>query len=91
MNVKEIKQLLNKYPDDMEIWVSDGGNSEGGERLIKVEKVLAVDAGLDGDDIDDEYVYIDDDVDVLSYLERGYILSKDGDAVSKEILYLNDK
>lgn len=91
MKVKELKELLNKYPDDMEIWVSDGGNSEGGERLTKVEKVLAVDAGLDGDDIDDEYTYIDDDVDVLSYLERGYILSKDGDAVSKEILYLNDK
>lgn len=64
---------------------------EGGERLTKIKKVLAVDAGLDGDEVDDEYVYIDDDIDVLSYLERGYSLSKDGDALSKEILYLNNK
>jgi hypothetical protein len=28
---------------------------------------------------------------IFTYLERGYSLSKDGDAVSKEILYLNDK
>lgn len=75
----------------MEIWVSDNGYCEGGERLTKIKKVLAVDAGLDGDEVDDEYVYIDDDIDVLSYLERGYSLSKDGDALSKEILYLNNK
>lgn len=90
MKVKELKELLNKYPDNMEIWVSDGGNSEGGERLRKVEKVLAVDAGLDGDEVDDEYFYIDEDTDVISFLGNGYSLSKDGDAVSKEILYLND-
>ncbi len=75
----------------MEIWVSDNGYCEGGERLTKIKKVLAVDAGLDVDEVDDEYVYIDDDIDVLSYLERGYSLSKDGDALSKEILYLNNK
>lgn len=75
----------------MEIWVSDNGYCEGGERLTKIQKVLAVDAGLDVDEVDDEYVYIDDDIDVLSYLERGYSLSKDGDALSKEILYLNNK
>lgn len=91
MKVKELKELLNNYPDYLEIWVSDGGNSEGGRRLTKVEKVLAVDAGLDGDEVDDEYFYIDEDTDVISLaLGNEYSLCKEGDAVSKEILYLND-
>lgn len=90
MNVKELIEELQKYPDDMEIWISDKGYSEGGERLTKIEKVIAVDAGLDGDDIDDEYIYIEEDTNISSYLVKGYILSEDGETLSKEILYLND-
>lgn len=90
LTVGDLKKLLEKYPDDMSIWVSDGGNSEGGTRLEKVEKVLASDAGLDGDDIDDEYFFIEDDTDIKTFLKNGYILNKDKDMLSKEILYLND-
>lgn len=90
MNVKQLKKLLEKYPDNMEIWVSDGGYSEGGQRLAKVEKILAVEAGLDGDEVDAEYLYIEEDTNIDKYLKKGYILNKDKDALSKEILYIND-
>lgn len=90
MKIKELKTILEQYPDDMEIWVSDQGNSEGGTKLTKVAKVLAIDAGLDGDEIDDEYSYIDEYINVKEYLKKGYLLSEDKSAVSKEIIYLND-
>lgn len=89
MNVKELKEILNQYPDDMEIWVSDKGYVEGGERLTKVQKVLASDAGLDGDDVSDEYILVEDDTNIPEYLAKGYILEEDGEYLSKEILYLN--
>lgn len=89
MNVKELKEILNQYPDDMEIWVSDKGYVEGGERLTKVQKVLASDAGLDGDDVSDEYILVEDDTNILEYLAKGYILEEEGEYLSKEILYLN--
>lgn len=90
MNVKELKEILNQYPDDMEIWVSDQGYVEGGEPLSKVEKKLACYAGLDGDQVNDEYVHADDTIDTSDYLAKGYILSEHGAYLSKEILYLND-
>lgn len=90
MKVKELKEILSNYPEDMEIWVSDRGYCEGGERLVKVEKVKAVDVGLDGDDVDDEYIYVEKDTNISSYLVKGYLLSEDGETLSKEILYLND-
>ena len=75
----------------MEVWVSDRGYCEGGTRLEKVEKVLAYDAGLDGDSIDDEYIYIEDlTEDPEHYFAQDYHLHKDGDVLSKEIVYLND-
>lgn len=67
MKVKELIDILSQYPEDMEVWVSDKGYSEGGERLSKVEKVLAVDAGLDGDEVDDEYIYIEDKTNIFEY------------------------
>lgn len=67
MKVKELIDILSPYPEDMEVWVSDKGYSEGGERLSKVEKVLAVDAGLDGDEVDDEYIYIEDKTNIFEY------------------------
>ena len=67
MKVKELIDILSQYPEDMEVWVSDKGYSEGGERLSKVEKVLAVDAGLDGDEVDDEYIYIEVKTNIFEY------------------------
>ena len=90
MKVKELIEKLSQYPENMEIWVSDRGCSEGGERLTKVEKVSAYDACLDGDSIDDEYIYVEDNIDIAEYLEKGYLLSKNGEVLYKEILYLND-
>lgn len=91
MKVKQLIDILSQYPDDMEVWVSDRGYCEGGIRLNKVEKVLAFDAGLDGDEIDDEYVYIEDLMeDPEHYFERGYHVNEDGTVLSKEIIYLND-
>lgn len=90
MKVKELIDILSQYPEDMEVWVSDKGYSEGGERLSKVEKVLAVDAGLDGDEVDDEYIYIEDKTNIFEYLKKGYLLNREKDALSKEIIYLND-
>lgn len=90
MKVKELIEILQKYPQDMEVWVSDRGASEGGEKLITIEKVAAHDAGLDGDEVDDEYIYIDDDTNIQEYLDKGYLLSEDEDVLYKEIIYLND-
>lgn len=91
MKVKDLIAKLKQYPDDMEVWVSDRGYCEGGEPLQKVEKVLAYDAGLDGDSIDGEYIYIEDlTEDPEHYLSQDYHLHKDGDVLSKEIVYLND-
>lgn len=91
MNVKELKQLLEQYPENMEVWVSDRGYCEGGERLKKVERVLAYDAALDGDEVDDEYLYLEENTNINEYLSKDYILCSEGDVLSKYILYLNDK
>lgn len=90
MNIKKLIEKLKNYPEDMEVWVSDRGYCEGGERLTKVEKVSAHTAGLDGDEIDDEYIYVKEDTNIDKYLKKGYFLSKEGDVLYKEIVYLND-
>lgn len=90
MTVEELIDILKRYPPDMEIWVSDDGKSEGGVKLRKVEKIRAYDAGLDGDDIDDEYIYVEENTDIEKYLSKGYLLSKDGKVLYKEIIYLNN-
>lgn len=94
MNVKTLIETLQQYPQDLEVWVSDRGYCEGGISLERVEKVLAYEAGLDGDDIDDEYIYLDEDnnlEDIQSYLDKGYKLLEDRGVLSKEIIYLNDE
>ena len=90
MNKKQLIELLKPFPDDMEIWVSDKGYLEGGERLTKIEKISSYEAGLDGDDIDDEYFYVENVNDIQAYLDKGYLLSDDGEVLFKEIIYLND-
>jgi hypothetical protein len=90
MKNKELQELLKNFPDDMEVWVSDNGYREGGERLNTVEVVKADDAGLDGDEVNDEYIYVEDDTNISEYLTKGYFLSEDGETLSKEIIYLNN-
>ena len=90
MKVKELIDILKNYPEDMEVWVSDRGYCEGGEKLTKVEKVSAHDVCLDGDEIDDEYIYVEEDTDINESLKKGYFLSQEGDVLYKEILYLNN-
>jgi len=91
MKVKELINILSQYPEDMEVWVSDKGYGEGGEKLTKVEKLLAYDAGLDGDSIDDEYIYIEgEDINIQEHQAKGYILTDGGSVLSKHIIYLND-
>jgi hypothetical protein len=90
MKVKELIEQLAQYPEDMEVWVSDRGYVEGGERLVKVEKISAYSAGLDGDEISDEYIYVEEGANISEYLEKGYLLSEDREVLYKEIIYLND-
>jgi hypothetical protein len=90
MNVKELKEILEQYPEDMQIWVSDRGYCEGGEKLVKVERTSAYSASLDGDEIDDEYFFVEEDTNISEFLSKGYSLSEDGEVLYKDILYLND-
>lgn len=90
MKVKELIEILKQYPEDMQVWVSDKGYCEGGERLTKVEKISAYKASLDGDEIDDEYIYVDNDTNVDELINQGYTLSEDGEVLYKEIIYLNN-
>ena len=90
MTIKELMEKLKQYPEDMEVWVSDRGYCEGGKRLTKIEKVSAYDADLDGDDINDEYIYVEEKTNVDEYLAKGYLLSETGRVLYKEIIYLND-
>jgi hypothetical protein len=90
MKVKELIEQLAQYPEDMEVWVSDRGYVEGGERLEKVEQISAYSAGLDGDEIGDECIYVEEDTNISEYLEKGYMLSKDGEVLYKDIIYLNN-
>jgi len=90
MKVKELIKLLKEYPNNMEIWVSDRGHCEGGKRLEKLKKVSAYTAGLDGDEIDDEYIYVEKDTNIAEYLAKGYILTENSEVLTKEIIYLND-
>lgn len=57
MTKQELIKLLEPYPDDIKIWVSDEGYCEGGRILQDVHHIPAIDACLDGDDMDDEVIY----------------------------------
>ena len=94
MNVGQLRKLLEKYPDDMDVWFSpDIGIGEGGVRLQSLKVESAFDAGLDGDEIDDEYEYIEDmdDDKIEQYLGLGYKLNSDKSVLSKDILVLHDE
>jgi hypothetical protein len=92
MTAGELINILYQYPEDMQIWVSDRGYSEGGKSLTKVEKVSPYDSILDVDDINYNFHYTEDmtELTILNYLEQGYLISKDGQVLYKEIIYLNN-
>ena len=49
------------------------------------------DAGLDGDEIDDEFIHVEgEDIDIQEHLNKGYVLTDGGSVLSKHIIYLND-
>lgn len=62
MKVCELIDLLNTFPPYLDVWVSDGGYAEGGTPLKSVEKISAWDAGIDGDEVTDEWISDDNDV-----------------------------
>lgn len=93
MNVQQLKKALANLPDDIEIWISpDVGVGEGGTRMTSIKKVLACNAGLDGDDVSDEYVYTDgmSKTAIKDFKSKGYKMSKDKETLSKEILLIHD-
>lgn len=98
MNVGELKEILANYPDDMDIWVSDQGMLEGATKLVSVKKLPAYIAGLDLDDLDDEFIYATDIPEdaLIEYKAKGYtplhsVSEKFPDVIlSKMILLLHD-
>lgn len=93
MTKKQLIEILEPYPDHLEIWIDDAGYSEGGKRLKEVEKLYAWDAALDGDTIDDEWIHKEEDLSerssklLASQYDR-YHLIDNGEIYSKEILLL---
>jgi len=93
MNKKQLIELLEQYPDDIEIWIDDAGYIEGGKRLESIEKLYAWDANLDGDTIDDEWIYADENLTgkskiLLESQFDKYHLIENGEVYSKEILLI---
>lgn len=91
MLVKELIEKLQELPQDLKIWVSDGGYAEGATPLTKIEVVNASGSGLDGDEIDDE-LYFAEDCNSEEMLKRGYELIENGcDFWSKKIVLIKTK
>ncbi len=82
MNKKQLIEALEPFPDDMEIWVNDNGYCEGGLPLKGIVPMLAYLASLDGDEITDEYFFMNDepttqlDLDKYKYIDNPPVLSK---------------
>jgi len=90
MKVKELIEQLSKFDPELELWHSDGGYCEGSMRSIEPVKILAIDAGLDGDEVDSEYFYVYDEEDMIDNPEKhGY--EKTGDGYSKYIVLLRSQ
>ena len=73
MTVADLIQMLEVLPQDLTVWVSDGGYCEGAARLTEVQFVNAWDSGLDGDEVNDEYIY-NEGQDADTMIEEGYTL-----------------
>lgn len=89
MKVYELIDLLNTFPSYLDVWVSDGGYAEGGTLLKSVEKISAWDAGIDGDDVDDEWVHDECADDPYIMHKEGYENHHSDDGVwSKSIILI---
>lgn len=93
MNVKQLKEILNQYNDDMELWVSDNDLGEGAKPLESIKKELAFKASLDGDLIDNEYYYVEyeNESEIKKLIKEGYLFCDNNKILSKEILIINDE
>jgi len=90
MTVKDLIEELQKYPEDLKVWVSDGGYCEGAEPLKNIEKVVAWEADLDGDVVDDEWEYMDKkSFKGCSYPHEIFEIGGDEIIVSKYILMIS--
>lgn len=56
MNVKELKEILSKYPDDMEIWTPSYSAADGVMRVTKIDTINAYDALIEYGEEDEEYL-----------------------------------
>lgn len=92
MIVKELIKELQKYPEYLKVWVSDGGYVEGATPFKEFKVEQAYEAALNGDEVDDEYMYADDltEDEFYAYEQKGYKLFPDGQfpCFSKEILMI---
>jgi len=65
----ELIDILSTFPRELTVWHSDGGYVEGAARSIAPIKILANEASLDGDEIEDEIRYTKFDA---FWKEEGY-------------------
>jgi hypothetical protein len=92
MIVKQLIKKLQKYPEDLKVWVSDNDYCEGATPFKEFKVEQAYKAGLDGDEVDDEYTYIDDETEeeINKYMkEKNY--QRFGNVLSKKILMIYGK
>lgn len=95
MTVKELIEELQKYPEDLNVWVSDGDYCEGATPFKEFKVEQAYEAQLDGDEVNDEYMYANDlnEDEFYTYEQKGYKLfpNEQFPVMSKEILMIYGK
>lgn len=57
MTVGQLIEHLSKFPLDLNVWVSDAGYCEGANPCAEPVEIIAWEAGLDGDMVEDEWIY----------------------------------
>lgn len=92
LKLKDLKKMVNALPSDLDhldVWIYD---TEGSLPFTLCNKVLAYDAGLNMEEMNDEYINADDlspeEIDKL--LADGYVKVPNilRDMLSKEIIYI---
>lgn len=90
MKVKELINQLSFLDPELEVFVNDNGHGEGASRLNELTVIPAIDAEIDGDEIDDEYYYTEDMSEdrYVKLRKSGYLLSEDGEMLYKNVLVI---
>ena len=91
MKVKDLIKKLQKFDQDLDIWYdSDIAIGNGGVKTKDAKIVQAYEAGLDEDDIGDEYHYIDElnNKQIEKFIKQGYKKVKGSNVVSKDVVIL---